>query len=60
MYNDTQIDAKIGELYRQLAALGKKVDDLASALTRAIVDHNRRLVALEQSRQGQRDPTTPA
>jgi N-acetyl-anhydromuramyl-L-alanine amidase AmpD len=47
MYSDSEIDAKVGELYRQLAALGRKIDELADAITPAIVDHNRRLVALE-------------
>jgi N-acetyl-anhydromuramyl-L-alanine amidase AmpD len=61
MYTDTDVDAKIGELYRQLAALGKKIDELAAAITPAIVDHNRRLVAIEQARQPRPDASaTPA
>jgi N-acetyl-anhydromuramyl-L-alanine amidase AmpD len=60
MYSDSEIDAKIGELYRQLAALGQKIDELAAAITPAVVDHNRRLVALEQARPEPGGPATPA
>ena len=59
MYTDIEIDAKAGELYRQLAALGGKIDQLAAAIAPAIIDHNRRLVALEQARQpGPAGPAT--
>ncbi len=51
VYSDEEIDAKAGELYRQLAALGKKIDDLAGSITRALIDHNARLVALEAAKQ---------
>ncbi|MDP9239002.1 MAG: N-acetylmuramoyl-L-alanine amidase [Chloroflexota bacterium] len=55
VYSDAEIDAKVGELFRQLAALGKKLDDLSQALTTAVVDHNRRLVAIETKASGQID-----
>lgn len=47
MYTDEEIDAKAGELLRELVALGRKIDELGRVLTAAVVDHNRRLVLLE-------------
>lgn len=56
VYTDEQIDAKAGELFRQLAALGRKMDDATGTITRAIIDHNARLVALEAARGRRQEP----
>jgi N-acetyl-anhydromuramyl-L-alanine amidase AmpD len=52
MYSDAEIDAKVGELVRQLGALGKKVDGVSAALATAIVDQNKRLLAIESAGPG--------
>ena len=54
MYTDAEIDAKISELIKALAAYTARAESRDTELLGALIDHNKRLLRLEQPQKSEK------